>query len=227
MRCCSFIEAVNVPDHMDEPRRPRLKRGGARNRADRVSTQLTRSQCEKAIAACEAAIAVSRPPNRFITISWQLGGICPSNAVHATSKFIALARGWIESQGYKTAWLWVQEHGRRIGAHCHILLYVPPELDSLFSMRPRLWVKKILGGKYVKGSLLTRRLYFAPRKGPISDAYRAELNGRVHYLLKCAPAELETQLGCAFWSVVKWGKKEPVIGKRLAVWQGWKKRSVE
>lgn len=161
-------------ENKEKPASFRLKRGGARNKRDRVSLCLTRGRCETAIAATLRAVSSSLPPNRFVTISWELGGVAPETAVKATGRFIKLFREWIRSQGYEATWLWVQEYGSVIGAHCHILLHVPPDLDWEFRGGPKTWVKHILGGVYVRGVLQTKRFSFAPRKGDPSNAYVAD-----------------------------------------------------
>lgn len=224
--CASLIEALFVGELKEGSGGIRLKRGGARNRSDRVTLQLSLNQCKTAFAACHAALTASMPLNRFITISWELGGVAPKRSGQATGQFIKMAREWMASHGFKTTWMWVQECGDVIGAHCHILMHVPPILDPLFRSKPRSWVKRVLGGRYVGGVLLTKRLLHAPRAGRVSDAYRAEIHGRIHYMLKCAPAQFEPNLDVHGWSVVSWGKKQLVFGKRLCVWQGWRRANL-
>lgn len=202
-----------------------LKQGGARNTANRLSYELTLNQSSLAIAACQAAIREGLLPNRFITISWEHGGINPSGSVKATGEFVAMANRWIRSQGCRTAWIWVQECGRTLGTHCHLLLHVPSELDPLFRGMPLKWVKSILPGKYVSGVIQSKRILNAPRQGHESLAYQPELQGRLHYMLKCTPMKYEVELGLLGWSLVRWGEQQKVTGKRLGVWQGW--RSVE
>ena len=210
-------------ENKEKPASFKLKRGGARNKRDRVSMCLTRGQCETAIAATLTAVSISLLPNRFITISWELGGLRPELTVQATGRFIKLVREWVQSQGHTTAWLWVQECGPVIGAHCHILLHVPPNLDWEFRSRPRAWVTKILNGHYVRGALQSKRFTFAPRRGEPSSIYIAELLGRLHYMLKCTPRRFESELGLASHGRVTWGQRQKVIGKRVGVWQGWRR----
>ena len=205
----------------------KLQRGGARNCGRRVSYELTRRQAELAINACKAAIQAGRFPNRFITIAWDQGGIDPSRSVPATGDFVAMASRWFKSQGHPTAWIWVQECGGTLGAHCHLLLHVPPELDPLFRGLPLKWVKSLLPGKYRSGVIQSKRILNAPRKGEENLAYQPELQGRLHYMLKCTPEKYEDELGLLGWSLVRWGKRQRVIGKRLGVWQGWKKAKLD
>lgn len=203
--------------------RPRPTRGGARNKSDRTSYELTFKQCQTALGAAKEALAISLPPNRFITISWEIGGISPRQAVTATGKFIKMAREWIQAQGFQTTWLWVQEYGQVVGAHSHILLHVPPELSWEFRLRPKRWVTQILGGRYVKGVLHTKRFGSGSSTCQVGSAYMAELYGYIHYMLKCSPSAFERDLGLAFSGRVQWGQRQRVIGKRLGVWQGWRK----
>jgi hypothetical protein len=205
-------------------RKPTLKRGGARNRRDRTSLHLAEHDCRKVIASAEAAWAAGMPYNRWITILWERGGIDPRDNAKATGAFIGFAREWLRARGHRLAWCWVQEHGERNGAHCHILLHVPPELDPLFRKMPLRWVKRILGGQYVKRALLAKRLSLASCARAdnaigIPEAYYVQLMGKVHYMLKCAPAVLELDLGLHRFSHAEWGQSCLIYGKRAGVWQ--------
>jgi len=198
-----------------------LPQGGARNSKARTSLHLTEAQCRTLIGASEAAMAMGRPFNRFITGAWQRGGIAPQDSVAATGAFISLAREWMRERGHPMPWVWVQEVGRKRLAHCHILLHVPPELDPLFRGKPREWARKVIGGGYVSGVIDSRRFQFHRSIAHFAEAYHAELMGRLHYMLKCAPAALQGPLGLIGAGVVEWGRSDLVCGKRAAAWQGW------
>lgn len=219
------MEAVILPEDQGGQGRVRLRRGGARNTRLRTSQMLTEKQCRDAIEATRASIAANLPPNRFITIAWEKGEKPPEDAVSATGQFVKLASDWLREQGHKTAWVWVQEWGAVTGAHCHILLHVPPELDLFFRVRPRRWVRHILGGRYIPGVIQSKRLYYAPKSGSTSLAYLAELRARLHYMLKCASPEVETRVGALGWGRAHWGQRGQVFGKRLGVWQSWRRYS--
>ena len=160
-----------------------------------------------------------RPLTRFITLAWGKGGIDAERAVWATGQFIDKAREWMRGHGYVMPWVWVQETGDTFGQHAHILLHVPPELEDLFRPMPRRWAKAILRGKYIKGTVDTRQVagYRAIEANP--RHYQAGLLGRLHYMLKCAPAALEWELEMQGWGVKPWGQKCRVIGRRASAWQ--------
>lgn len=198
----------------------RLKRGGARNCASRRSSQLRQRDCQKLIDASFAAWEAGMPLNRFITIAWGRGGISADQAVDATGKFIRLAREWLRSRECAMPWAWVQEGSHRFGQHAHILLHIPPHLSPLFRSMPLRWTKAILPGRYVAGVLQTQRLKCAGSKN--TAAYEAELLGKVHYMLKCAPIELESEMRMAGRGYKQWGQSCVVVGKRAGVWQGWR-----
>lgn len=200
-----------------------LKKGGARNKANRASEQLSESDCVKIIGASEAARRAGMPLNRFITIAWGHSGIARPLSVPLTGQFIESARKWMAGHGHPMPWCWVQEWGPRFGAHCHLLLHVPKELEPLFRPMPLRWVKGIIGKQYSAGTLQSQRLRAAHNANP--DHYRAELYGKLHYMLKCAPADWERELGMAGKGHKPWGQSCPVIGKRAGVWQGWKRYS--
>lgn len=163
------------------------------------------------------------PLSRFITLAWGMAGLDGQASVVATSAFIKMARDWMARHGYRMPWVWVQERGTKFGQHAHILLHIPAELDLLFRPMPRRWVKSILGGVYVTDTVDTKRLNAAHSARIAPHAYQGQLLGRLHYMLKCAPAALECELQLAGWGIKSWGQRSLVIGKRAAVWQGWKK----
>ena len=201
-----------------------LKRGGPRRKAGQRSEQLTEADCRKVLGATEAAWAVGRPLNRFITLAWELGGIDPAQSVAATGAFIKLAREWMGERGFPMPWVWVQETGPTLGAHCHALLHVPPEIAPLFRPMPRRWAHKVLGGVYFAGVVDSQRISSADACNALPAAYEAEVIGKVHYMLKCAPAALEGPLGMIGRGYRDWEQSCPVYGKRAGVWQGWKKK---
>ena len=210
----------------NETRKRTLRRGGARNRAGRQSAQLKAKNCRDLIAAAGIAWAAGTPFNRFATFAFGKSGIDALDCVAATGDFIKLAREWFASHGLPMPWAWVQEWGPINLAHCHILLHVPPALAPLFRAKPRQWVAKIIakrGGVYVRGSTDCHKIPNSENPDHYPDAYRAALTFKVHYMLKCAPAELEQKLGMTGRGPKPWGQSCPVYGKRLAAWQGWEK----
>lgn len=227
----------------DEPNRlgsaPALKRGGPRNRSDRLSHQLKPSQCRRLIQAVEQAYHAGLPFNRYITVAFGQCGLAPELSVEATSDWITLARDWARSQSKKLAWAWVQETGPVFGAHFHALLHVPPDLDYDFRGRPWRWATKVLeqrGLPYIARTVQTQRVraFFVRNFArPTDDApvgvshaacesYCAHIDGiiaKVAYMLKCAPPHLAEELGLEARSPKQWGQRCPVYGKRLGTWQ--------
>jgi hypothetical protein len=128
---------------------------------------------------------------------------------------VKLASDWARQHGYRLVWAWVLEWGPVNGAHVHLLLYVPPELNWQFRNMPLRWAKQILPGRYSKDVVDSKQ----PDK---AIGHRRWLWGKVHYMLKCAPAELEEPLGMTALGPKPWGHNCQTYGKRLAIWQGWK-----
>lgn len=196
-----------------------LKRGGARNRADRISWQLSESQCRTMLNRSYDAWQAGQPMSRFITLAWGKAGIEASDAVRLTGQFVAKAREWMLSHGYPMPWVWVQERGDAFGQHAHILLYVPAELDLLFRPMPMRWTKPIARQGYGKGVVQSQRLAPAYACEANPRAYEAVLLGKLSYMMKCAPAVLELKLGMVGWGHKEWGQSSRVIGKRAGAWQ--------
>ena len=196
-----------------------LKRGGARNRKDRVSWQLAEADCRKVIDRSFDALGAGMPLNRFVTLAWGKAAIDAALSVESTGQFISLAREWLRAHGYKMPWVWVQEHGDVFGQHAHILLHVPPDLDELFRPMPMRWAKAITGQGYASGTVQSQRVQGAKAADWNPEPYRAALLGKLHYMLKCAPKALERPLEMEGWGHKKWGQSSRVIGKRAGVWQ--------
>lgn len=196
-----------------------LRRGGARNRRDRVIWELTARQCHSVTDATLQAWRDGLPMSRFITIAWGLAGIDAEASVSATGAFIDKAREWMRHHGHAMPWVWVQEHGDTFGQHAHILLHVPDELSDLFRPMPRRWVRSVLGGRYVARAVDTQKIRGAASAGSNAWQYEAALLGKVHYMLKCAPAQLEHELGLYGYGHKPWGQRSRVIGKRAGVFQ--------
>lgn len=210
-----------MPVQAFHPGRPALPRGGARNRKDRKSWQLTERDCRKLIGATDAAWHIGAPMTRFLTLAFELGGCTPGECVTLTGKFIALARKWLRERGHPMPWVWVQECGERYGAHAHVLFHVPPELDQLFRPMPRRWAKHLLDGQYRAGVVRCESLHFRKAAYTNPDIYWPQVRGKLHYMLKCAPSEFEGRLGMAGIGYGEWGQRCLVHGKRAGVWQGW------
>lgn len=199
-----------------------LLRGGSRNRADRPSDQLSERQCRDLIDAAEKAEALGQPFNRFMTLLWERGGIDSRDNANVTGRFIKLASDWARQRGYKLNWAWVQEWGRHNRAHVHILLYVPPLFDPIFRPMPLRWTKRLLPDAYVTGVLECQKLGFRTN----TPAREAEVMGKVHYMLKCAPAALEIKLDMVARGYCQWGQGCVTFGKRAGIWQGWRKAPI-
>jgi len=167
---------------------------------------------------------IGHPLNRFVTLTWERSGIDPRDNARATGRFIKMASDWMRARGCRLRWAWVQESSDGFRAHVHMLLHVPPELDPLFAPMPTRWVRRIVGAGYAPGTTQTQlvRYPFDAEDSIAVDAYRTAIMGKVHYMLKAAPAALETRLGMQGAGPKRWGKSCIVFGKRLAIWQGWR-----
>lgn len=211
-------------DGIQKPRRT-LKRGGARNRADRQSLQLTTRHCRDLIAATGVAWAAGAPFNRFATLAFGKCGLDDRECVAATGHWIKLAREWFSGHGLPMSWAWVQEWGPTNQAHCHILFHVPPEFDDLFRGRATKWTRTVLakrGTAYRAGATDCQKIHSSKHPDRYPDAYRAAVAFKVHYMLKCAPERLEAELGMQGRGPKPWGQSCLVYGRRLSIWQGWR-----
>ncbi|MDR6853614.1 hypothetical protein J2Y54_003134 [Sphingomonas sp. BE123] len=203
---------------------PTKGRGGARNVRGLSTEALTERQCRELVEAMQHAERIGHPFNRFLTITWERSGIDPRDNARAAGRFIKMASDWMRARGCRLRWAWVQESSNRFGAHVHMLLHVSPDLEPLFGPMPTRWVRRIVEAGYVGKTTQSQRVPYPLNAGDLAslDAYRAEVAGKVHYMLKAAPAALEARLGLLGAGPKPWGKSCRVFGKRLAIWQGWR-----
>lgn len=162
------------------------------------------------------------PFNRFITLLWERSGVDARRNGETTARFVKLASDWARRHGYRLVWAWVQEHGWKNGAHVHLVLHVPLELDPIFKTMPAKWTKLCLPGAYVRKTLQCQKVRFGDIAANNPEAYKAAIMGKVHYMLKCAPAALESELGMVGKGYKPWGQSGVTFGKRARIWQGWK-----
>ena len=89
-------------------------------------TSLSHRQAQAVVDGAEAAIDQGIPPNRFITINWEQAGV--ADPVGATGQFLKFLQDALRKTGHKTAHVWVQEPGAKVGQHAHILVHIPRRL---------------------------------------------------------------------------------------------------
>lgn len=207
----------------DNQPRGKGRHGGARTNRDRLSYTLTRKQCLSLIAAAKLAHDLGLPFNRWITIAWGRNDIPPRDNRNISGRFIKLASDWMRRQGHKLVWAWVQEASDTNGPHIHLLLHVPDYLAPLWRKMPERWVNRLLGKRGKAGTLHSEILHTGRNDASNPAAYETQVMGKVHYMLKAAPAALERELGMVGRGYKPWGRPCPVYGKRLAIWQGWQR----
>lgn len=190
-------------------------RGGARNRSDRESYSLGRTQLENLIAATEHADVIGLPFTRMITIHWERAGVELTDMVKATGRFVDLLTKTLARHGSCTAWLWTHENGHEKGGHCHLLIHVLPDLVPVVTRLQKRWLRSITGGTYKK-----RVIHSVPIGGRLGlettnpELHAENVGGVLHYVLKAVDAKVALSFG--------FKRLEPggyVIGKRCGTSQ--------
>lgn len=187
-------------------------RGGARNRADRVTTALSERDAGKLLEANARALQIGLPFNRFITVHWESAGL--ADGLKATGRLLKLMGDWLRTRGRQVAFTWVRENGHGKGAHVHILIHLPPDLLDAFNRRQRGWLKAC-GALWRGGVLKTRsigRTYQQALGG--GPDYLANLAETVDYVLKSADHRARERFG-----VRRCEDGGTVVGKRCGVSQ--------
>lgn len=171
-----------------------VTRGGARNRADRVSHALTKAQIANLRAAERHADAISLPFTRMVTIHWEAAGVPLSGMAKATGRFVDLMTKALARHGSGTAWLWTHENGDNKGGHCHLLAHVPADLVSVLTRLQKGWLRGITGQPY-----RARVIHSKPIGGRLGleagnpDLHAINLEVALSYVLKGASPEAASQ----------------------------------
>ena len=194
-------------------------RGGARNRADRVSHALTTAQIANLRAAERHAEKIGLPFTRMISIHWQAAGVPLAGMVKATGRFTDLMAKALARHGSDTAWLWVHENvpgnGHDKGGHCHLLAHVPADLVTVITGLQRGWLRRMTGQPY-----RARVIHSKPIGGRLGleagnpDLHAVNLEAVLAYVLKGASPDAASQFGLE--------RLEPggrIIGKRCGTSQ--------
>lgn len=181
--------------------------GGARNRRDRVSENLTLRQCEALTAAADRAEQMGLAFNRHWTVHYDRAGIDEPDGARFVGRLLKLAGDYARRHNSKVTAIWVRENGDGKGGHVHILLHLPIGL-SLRGRTPK-WIR-LAGGESREGVSFIRtigaRLVSAKIGG---EHYRVNADRVRGYLLKGASREAGEALGLA-----RAGDGGFVIGKR-------------
>ena len=190
-------------------------RGGARNRADRESHDLSAAQIDNLQAAMRHADKIGLPFTRMITIHWEAAGVPLAGMAKATGRFVDLLKKALARRGSDTAWLWVHENGDGKGGHCHLLAHVPADQVARLTSLQRGWLRRITGHPY-----RARVIHSKPIGGRLGleagnpGLHAANLQMAVAYVLKGARPNVAAQFGLE--------RLEPggrIIGKRCGTSQ--------
>ncbi|WP_150132472.1 hypothetical protein [Erythrobacter litoralis] len=190
-------------------------RGGARNRSNRESHALKRSQVENLLAATRFAYEIGLPFNRMITVHWEAAGLPLSDMPRATGHFIDLLSKNMLRRGAQIAWIFVHEGGEGKGGHAHIIVHIADDLIDVVTKAQKRWLRAITGIPYRRGVICTRPI--GPRRGvevANPPLHRENLETTVLYILKGVTPELAGELG-----VTKLEPGGKVIGKRCGTSQ--------
>lgn len=190
-------------------------RGGARNRADRESHNLTMAQIANLRAAERHADSIGLPLTRMASIHWEAAGVPLSGMAKATGRIIDLIGKTLGRHGSRTAWIWVHENGDSKGGHCHLLFHVPARLVPIVTGLQRGWLRRITGNPYRADVIHSRPI--GGRLGLEAsnpELHAANLQAALAYILKGADAEAAAQ-----FNLERLDGGGRIIGKRCSTSQ--------
>ncbi len=131
--------------NLDTPDPPANGWGGARNRHDRTSLNLSERQCHDMVAAATYALSIGLPFNRHWTVHYERAGIADQDGAAFVGRLLRLASAHIRRAGGRLAAIWARENGDGKGCHVHILLHVTAGVT--LRNRTRRWIVAA-GGRY-------------------------------------------------------------------------------
>lgn len=184
--------------------------GGARNRRDRTSLNLTRRQVDGLIAAADYAERTGLAFNRHWTVHYERAGIAEIDAPQFIGRLLKLAKGYATRKIGQFTAVWVRENGEGKGGHVHILMHMPA--GRTLRGRTGKWVRLAGGTSRAKVSRVVSiggALLSADKR---SEHYRHNLATVLAYVLKGAERETGEAL-----TLPRSGEGGLIIGKRC----GW------
>lgn len=160
-------------------------KGGARNRADRQSTALTKAQEANLRAAEGHSRVIGLPLTRMITIHWKAAGVPLEGMAKATGAFIDKLSKWLARRNARTAWLWVHENTGDKCWHAHILIHIPAACVRELPAAQKRWLKQVTGRTYsakvIRSDPIGGRLGLELSNPPL---HRANCEAALAYVLK-------------------------------------------
>jgi len=182
--------------------------GGARNRADRVSYNLSDEQVQKLMESARHAFETGRVFQRHWTVHYGLAGIQPHDGARFVGSLIDKISKQSKREGGKLSAIWVRECASEKGEHVHILLHLPDGMT--LRNRTRRWIVQA-GGEYRAG--VSRVAAIGGRIAKVGeDSKKRQVTNAenvVRYLLKASKAETGERL-----ALTRWGLAGKIIGKR-------------
>ena len=195
-----------------QSRTPRGTWGGARNRADRSSLNLSAGNVLGMIEAACFAERIGLAFNRHWTVHYEMAGIAEHEGAAFVGRLLAMVRKHVRLAGGELAALWARENGDGKGGHVHILLHVP--VGVMLRNRTWRWIK-------TAGGCPVRRVSHVRTIGgnlsnaqPTSAHYRRNADAVLAYLVKGASDETGSALG-----LFQHGEGGRIIGKRCGTSQ--------
>lgn len=190
-------------------RPPQSTWGGARNRADRTSVHLSRSQCDGMLAAALFAEQSGKPFSRHWTVHHERAGVAMADGAAFVGRLLSGLGKLVRREGGELAAIYAREGGAGKGAHVHIMMHLPPGMT--LRNRTRRLVEGA-GGTWRKRVSVVRSI--GGRLSPADDSGHRFTNALnvLGYLMKSADAETGNALG-----LDTYGVGALIIGKRC----GW------
>ncbi len=209
-----LISGENVSD-LKTPSEASKGRGGARNRADRLSNTLPLGSVLEHREAASFAWAIGLPLNRFITINFSILGIGDEQVARLTGEFLRHAKQFLASRGGETAYIYTREIAGKQGTHVHILLHLPPHLSDDFKRLQQGWLRRATGLTYKARALHSAWISGSSRSAEHSPPfYRDNLHRLLNYLAKGVSRADSVTLGLTLRV-----EMPPIIGKRCGTSQ--------
>lgn len=171
-----------------------IRREGQRSNRCKSDCSITKGQVDNVCDSLNHAAHIGLLPTHHITLDWELAEVADPGA--ATGQLLKYMKDAARRHGVTLAHIWVQEQGRVLGHHVHLLVHVPLELKNWLQRNLSGWLKRC-GAKRKKGVRHTIKIrgsssiFYSFEPG--SELYKANLERLVQYVLKhCDPSAADT-----------------------------------
>lgn len=155
----------------------------------RWTRRLSRDQFERAYKAVAFANCLGKVMDSRMHVSLATVGIkSDHDKLEARRAFMDLLHRWFDRKGCPLMAVWVQERGKRMGLHFHVLLHVPPFLAEALKRDAVSMLEGVVGRPLIRTPAVKTMLVQPRRGNPFLLDYVSQWCA-FDYMMKAAKAD--------------------------------------